>query len=104
MGGGFGPRYKFRFGHDFVGDNYNGENTPKPDPYPFDCGGHGTHVSGTIGANGPLFYGVAPDATLGMYRVFGCEGTTANDILIAAFSAAKQSGGKYSIFLFHANA
>lgn len=98
MGRGFGSRYKFRFGYDFVGDDYDGTNTPQPDSDPFDCHGHGTHVSGTIGSNGPLFFGVAPNATLGMYRVFGCDGFTTTDILIAAYSAAKRAGGKYSIF------
>lgn len=68
---------------------------PVPDDDPLDCGGHGTHVSGIIGANAPTFTGVAPNATLGMYRVFGCTGGTANDILIAAFIAAFNDGGKY---------
>ena len=66
-----------------------------PDPYPLeDCNGHGTHVSGIIGANAPTFMGVAPNATLGMYRVFGCSGSTASDVIIAAFTAAYQSDGK----------
>lgn len=37
------------------------------------CGPHGTHVAGIIGANStlpdPVFTGVAPQATLHMYRV-----------------------------------
>jgi subtilisin family serine protease len=41
-----------------------------------------------------MFTGVAPNATLGMYRVFGCDGSAANDVLIAAFTAAYQAGGK----------
>jgi subtilisin family serine protease len=95
LGGGFGPGFKIEFGFDLVGDYYNGYNLPVPDPDPMDCGGHGTHVTGIIGAEGPVFTGVAPNATLGMYRVFGCSGSTANDVLIAAFIAAQESGGKY---------
>jgi subtilisin family serine protease len=92
--------YKVQFGYDFVGDNYTGYNLGVPDPYPLDCGGHGTHVSGIIGANAPTFTGVAPNATLGMYRVFGCSGSAGNDVLIAAFSAAYQAGGKYFYIFF----
>jgi subtilisin family serine protease len=66
-----------------------------PDSDPLDCNGHGTHVSGIISANAPTFTGVAPNATLGMYRVFGCSGGSANDILIAAFIAAYEYDGKY---------
>ncbi|CAF3054778.1 unnamed protein product [Rotaria sp. Silwood2] len=92
LGGGFGPGYKFRFGYDFVGDYYSGDNTPVPDSDPYDCNGHGTHVSGTIGSNGPVFIGVAPNATLSMYRVFGCSGYTTTDVLIAAYGAAFKNG------------
>ncbi|GAA5983224.1 hypothetical protein JCM5350_005846 [Sporobolomyces pararoseus] len=47
---------------------------------------HGTHVSGIIGAlaNNYGFSGVAPHADLGMYRVFGCEGSAADDIFVNA--------------------
>ncbi|CAF1152580.1 unnamed protein product [Rotaria sordida] len=94
LGGGFGLDYKIQFGYDFVGDNYTGYNFGIPDPYPLDCNGHGTHVSGIIGANTPVFTGVAPNATLGMYRVFGCSGGAANDVIIAAFSAAYEAGAQ----------
>ena len=70
---------------------------PEPDDDPMDCGGHGTHVSGIMGGEDPLFTGVAPNATLGMYRVFGCDGYVANDVLIAAFNDAYESGGKYFV-------
>jgi len=100
LGGGFGAGYKFQFGYDLVGDNYTGSNVPIPGPYPLDCNGHGTHVSGIIGANAPMFTGVAPNATLGMYRVFGCEGGSANDILMAAFIAAYNYGGRYFHIVF----
>ena len=94
LGGGFGKGYKVEFGHDFVGDDYNGVNKPVPDPDPMDCKGHGTHVAGIIGANSPLFSVVAPNATLGMYRVFGCVGTASDEVLIAAYIRAHESGGK----------
>ena len=74
-----------------------------PDPDPMDCDGHGTFVSGVIGADGPLFSGVAPNVTLGMYRVFGCAGGSSDDVLIAAYVRAFESGGKgveYCLWLF----
>ncbi len=67
---------------------------PVPGEYPLDCNGHGTHVSGIIGANAPTFTGVAPNATLGMYRVFGCGGSAGDDVIMAAYLLAAQSGGK----------
>lgn len=59
-----------------------------------DCGGHGSHVAGIIAAqeNPYNFTGVAPDATLGAFRVFGCQGSTGTDVLIAAFNKAYQAG------------
>lgn len=94
LGGGFGPGHKIVAGYDLVGDAYDGFNTPVPDPNPIDCDGHGTHVSGIIGANpNPYnFTGVVPNATLGMWKVFGCEGQVANDVLIAAFNMAYEAG------------
>lgn len=96
LGGGFGPGYKVVTGYDLVGDAYDGTNdtTPVPDSDPMDCDGHGTHVSGTIGADpNPFnFTGVAPNAMLDMWKVFGCTGSVGNDILIAAFNMAYEAG------------
>ncbi|RKO88397.1 peptidase S8/S53 domain-containing protein, partial [Blyttiomyces helicus] len=91
---------KISFGSDLVGDDYglNGNFTPVPDSDPLDnCSseGHGTHTTGIIAADTrqitdakfrPLqdFIGVAPEATIGMYRVFGCSGNTADDVLTKA--------------------
>jgi minor extracellular serine protease Vpr len=85
--------------HDFVGDDYNATDTspafdpiPHPDEFADDCNGHGTHVAGIVGAdqasgpNGAL--GVAPGVTFGAYRVFGCDGATAEDIMVAAMERA----------------
>ncbi|KAL8409759.1 hypothetical protein RB594_008006 [Gaeumannomyces avenae] len=95
LGGCFGPGCLVSFGYDLVGDNYNGTNLPVPDADPMDCGGHGTHVSGTIAAqtNNPFgIVGAAADVTLGMFRVFGCTGSANDDVLIKAYSMAYESG------------
>jgi minor extracellular serine protease Vpr len=91
---------------------------PHPDPDPLDCIytsgdlGHGSHVAGTAAGNGVLADGtaytgpytdaalasnswtigpgVAPQATLYAYRVFGCNGTT--DLTIDAIDRAVADG------------
>ncbi|OAQ62482.1 subtilisin [Pochonia chlamydosporia 170] len=94
LGGCFGQGCLVSFGTDLVGDDYTGENTPHPDPDPMDCAGHGSHVAGIIAAQPNIygFTGAAPGASLGAYRVFGCEGTAGTDVLIAAFNQAYQDG------------
>ena len=84
LGGCFGPGCRVTNGYDFVGDDYDEEESdptwqpvPHPDADPDDCVGHGTHVAGIIGANGGV-RGVAPDVTFGAYRVFGCTGATSD--------------------------
>jgi subtilisin family serine protease len=44
-----------------------------------DCGGHGTHVAGTLGGTR---YGVAKEVTLVPVKVFGCGGTTDISVII----------------------
>jgi len=98
----FGPGApKVKGGYDLVGDDYDAEDpasVPKPDPNPLDCNGHGSHTAGTavgygVTADGKRFNGpytgdtvsshdwnvgpgVAPEADLYAYRVFGCEGSS----------------------------
>lgn len=92
---------KVKKGYDFVGDAYNANipgSKPMPDPNPLDCFGHGTHTAGTLAgfgvlSNGSTFNGtydastinshtwtvgpgVAPQANLFVYRVFGCAGSS----------------------------
>jgi subtilisin family serine protease len=83
---------------DFVGDAFNADPasaaydpTPVPDPVADDCAGHGTHVAGIIGANGAVV-GVAPEVSFGIYRVFGCEGSTTSDIMLQAMERALADG------------
>ncbi|GAC97617.1 minor extracellular protease vpr [Pseudozyma hubeiensis SY62] len=86
----FGPGCLVIGGYAFVDDNFNGTNTPVASPDPYDCQGHGTHVSGTVAANDTAlgFTGVAPHANIRAYRVFGCTGSTPDDIIIAALQRA----------------
>lgn len=85
------PTARVITGWDFVGDAFDFDQIPVPDAYPDDCNGHGTHVSGIVGANGEVV-GVAPDVKFGAYRVFGCGGSTTSDIMLAAMERAYADG------------
>lgn len=111
------PTAKVAGGTDFVGDAYDASsddpavNTPKPDPDPADCNGHGSHTAGTaagfgVKANGTTFHGpynsstfsgdgtfrigpgAAPESTIYAYRVFGCEGSASDAVIVAALNQA----------------
>ena len=100
LGGCFGPGCRVAFGTDFVGDNYDANfsdaaHQPVPDNDPMDCAGHGTHVTGIVGAKAASatgVTGVAPGVTFGAYRVFGCSGSTSDEIMIAAMERALADG------------
>ena len=97
------PTARVTHGFDLVGDSYNAsfsspayQPVPQPDAFPDDCNGHGTHVSGIVGASGNFITGgargVAPGVTFGAYRVFGCEGSTTDDVMIAAMERVLDDG------------
>jgi hypothetical protein len=44
------------------------------------------------------FTGVAPEATLGAWRVFGCDGATSNDLVIKALIDAHEAGTELKFF------
>ncbi|MGP9601559.1 S8 family serine peptidase [Brachybacterium sp. AOP42-E1-35] len=80
-------------GYDFVGDDYDSQTgvPVAPDEYPDDCGGHGSHVAGIIGADGEVL-GVAPKVDLLSYRVFGCDGSSSTEVILAAMEQAMEDG------------
>ncbi|KAG2237399.1 hypothetical protein INT48_009527 [Thamnidium elegans] len=105
LGGGFGPGYRIELGQDLVGDTYDplatNNTVPAKGTPPLDAcgdlieksGGHGTHVTGIIaGVDADKgFTGVAPNATIGVWRVFGCEGGSSSDIIMKAMVEAQQA-------------
>jgi subtilisin family serine protease len=113
------PSAKIPVGYDFVGDAYDASapagspaTIPQPDPNPLDCNSHGTHTASTAAgfgelANGSTYHGpydpsiyastdfkigpgVAPNAQLYIYRVFGCNGSS--DVVTEAINRAVQDG------------
>ncbi|CAI2169293.1 11875_t:CDS:2 [Funneliformis geosporum] len=83
------PGCKTQFGYDFIGDG--NVNHPIPDDDPLEtCEGHGTHVAGIVAANDheKHFTGVAPGATLGIYRVIDCSSSTTDDLIIKGMERA----------------
>ncbi|MEL3972132.1 S8 family serine peptidase [Rossellomorea oryzaecorticis] len=73
-------------------DDYKGYDFVDDDTDPQEGAGqyHGTHVSGTVAANGAI-KGVAPNATLLGYRVLGANGGTTEDV-VAGIELAVQDG------------
>lgn len=89
---------------------------PHPDPDPLDCidAGHGTHVAGTAAGQGVLSDGTtftgpynattigahawsvapgaAPEASIRAYRIFGCDGSANDDVILSAIDRAVSDG------------
>ncbi|OTA94907.1 hypothetical protein M434DRAFT_381946 [Hypoxylon sp. CO27-5] len=95
LGGGVGPDFKIAGGWSWLSDN---GTAVESDNFLTTCygGGHGTHVAGIVGMN-PLedgdrtlnISGVAPEATLYIYRVFDCStnGETTDRVMAAMLRA-----------------
>lgn len=95
LGGGIGTGYKVLGGYNFVGGVYDqefqGYSTFSPNDNVTDCYGHGTHTAGIIAAfDNKNFIGVAPDANLRIYKVFGCVGTSSDDSIVNGLLRAFQ--------------
>lgn len=88
------PDLKHAFGDykgwDFVDNDNDPQETPAGDPRGAKTD-HGTHVAGTVAANGGI-KGVAPEATLLAYRVLGPGGSGTTENVIAGIEKAVQDG------------
>ncbi|MFT4416376.1 S8 family serine peptidase [Fredinandcohnia humi] len=88
------PDLKHAFGDykgwDFVDNDNDPQETPKGDPRGEETA-HGTHVSGTVAANGQI-KGVAKEATLLAYRVLGPGGSGTTENVIAGIEKAVEDG------------
>lgn len=95
LGSGFGPGKKVAFGRNYVTDD--GQGGPDDPISTCNSGGHGSHVAGIIAGEDPDDFGfglvgVAPEATLGMYRIFSCSGDATNDVVMQAMVDAYNDG------------
>ncbi|KAJ3955877.1 hypothetical protein N0V92_007592 [Colletotrichum tropicale] len=92
LGGGFGTGFKVSGGYDLVGEDYDGSNEKVPDDDPVDSLGHGTHVAGIIAGKSEFYAGVAPEAEILAFKVFGAFEGTDEDTLIDATIMAYETG------------
>jgi len=92
LGKGFGEGKKVAGGWDFVGDGWIVGGERKPDADPLDENGHGTHVAGILAGSVGDWKGVAPEAELHSYKVFGPSESTSTSIIIEAFLQAYEDG------------
>jgi len=77
-------------GYDFVDNDKDPQETPEGDPRG-ESTQHGTHVAGTVAANGQI-KGVAPEAELLAYRVLGPGGSGTTENVIAGIEKAVEDG------------
>ncbi|WP_404459570.1 S8 family peptidase [Sutcliffiella horikoshii] len=84
------PNFGEYLGWDFVDNDADPQETFPGDPRGA-ATTHGSHVAGTVAANGQI-KGVAPDATLLAYRVLGPGGSGSTENVVAAIERAVQDG------------
>ncbi|MFB5663577.1 S8 family serine peptidase [Alteribacillus sp. HJP-4] len=77
-------------GYDFVDEDSDPQET-QPGENPGDETNHGSHVAGTIAANGNI-KGIAPDADLLGYRVLGPGGSGTTEDVLAGIEQAVEDG------------
>ncbi|WP_305038428.1 S8 family serine peptidase [Halovivax gelatinilyticus] len=92
------PHSRISHGWDYVGAGYDAgdpdADEPDPNPDPMDPQGHGTHVGGIVGADAADdggVTGVAPETTLGAYKIFDVGSSTA-EIIVEALEDAYEDG------------
>jgi minor extracellular serine protease Vpr len=99
------PNDKVVGGIDLVGKDYSpgspifANTIPKPDDNPFDEGGHGTHVAGSVAGIGDgvnTYNGVAPLADLYAIKVFGA-GSVGDSVVIKALEYAADPDGDFDL-------
>ncbi|MBS1970640.1 MAG: S8 family serine peptidase [Bdellovibrionales bacterium] len=99
------PNKKVVGGLDLVGTAFDSaspnfdKHIPVPDVNPLDEAGHGTHVAGTVAGLGDgvnTYSGVAPEASLYAIKVFGANGSTSDEVVIAALEYAADPSGDLS--------
>lgn len=99
------PNKKVVGGFDLVGTAFDSaspnfdKHIPVPDVNPLDEAGHGTHVAGTVAGLGDgvnTYSGVAPEASLYAIKVFGANGSTSDEVVIAALEYAADPTGDLS--------
>lgn len=84
------PNFGDYLGWDFVDNDADPQETFPGDPRGA-ATTHGSHVAGTVAANGAI-KGVAPDATLLAYRVLGPGGSGSTENVVAAIERAVLDG------------
>ncbi|WP_285664669.1 S8 family serine peptidase [Actinorhabdospora filicis] len=86
LGNGPFPNKKVVGGYDVV----DGDADPMDSPS--GASGHGTHVAGIIAGSDGHMVGVAPEAKLYAYRVFGDARPTTDDVILEALERAVEDG------------